>query len=86
MNEMLESVLHEVEGLPEEQQERIVRVIKEEVSRAKREFATAAPGRWARLAERLSRESPFEGRSEEVLRQVREFREGFMMLEPERRD
>jgi hypothetical protein len=36
------------------------------------------------LAERLSKESPLEGRSEEVLRRVREFREGFEMMEPER--
>jgi hypothetical protein len=83
MNEMLESVLHEVEMLPEAHQQRIVRVIKEELSRAKREVAVT-PGRWARLAERLSKESPLEGRSEEVLRRVREFREGFEMMEPER--
>jgi hypothetical protein len=86
MNEMLESVLHEVEALPEPDQRRIVRVIKEEVSKARREVAAATPGRWARLAERLSRESPFEGRSEEVLQRVREFRDGFMMLEPEGRE
>jgi hypothetical protein len=44
MNEMLESVLHEVEMLPEAHQQRIVRVIKEELSRAKREVAVT-PGR-----------------------------------------
>ena len=38
------------------------------------------------MAERLSRESPFEGRSEEVLERVREFREGFGMMEPERKE
>ncbi len=53
MNEMLESVLHEVEALPEAEQQRIVQVIREEVSKAKRE-AAEPPDRWARLAERMA--------------------------------
>jgi hypothetical protein len=83
MNKTLETMLCEVDALPEIEQQRIVRVLKEEVGKAKRE-AAASPGRWTRLADRLSRESPLEGRSEELLRQVREFCEGFSMIEPER--
>jgi hypothetical protein len=42
VNEMLESVLHEIEALPEAEQQRIVRVIREEVSKVKREAAEPA--------------------------------------------
>jgi hypothetical protein len=76
MNEMLESMLHEVEALPEEQQARIMRVIQEEVSKAKRE-AAAPPDRWAKFAERMAREAPMKGKSEAFLRRVREFRDNF---------
>ena len=82
---MLETMLHEVEALPQEEQRRIARVLEEEVHRARR--VTAKPhGRWARLAARLSRESPLEGKSEELLRQVREFRDGFLFIEPRNAD
>ena len=85
MNKVLENVLREVDRLPEEEQRRIARVLEEEVHKAKRE--TPAPaGRWARLAERLSRESPLEGKSEEFLKQVREFRDGFLFIEPKNID
>jgi hypothetical protein len=85
MHKMLETMLHEVEALPEEEQRRIARVLEEEVHRARQ--GTAKPhGRWARLAERLSRESPLEGKSEEFLRQVREFRDGFLFIEPKNAD
>ena len=85
MHKMLETMLHEVEALPEEEQRRIARVLEEEVHRARR--AAAQPrGRWARLAERLSRESPLEGESEEFLRRAREFRDGFLFVEPKSAD
>lgn len=75
MNEMLESVLHEVEALPEAEQQRIVQVIREELSKAKRE--AAPPDRWARFADRMAREAPMKGKSEAFLRSVREFRDNF---------
>ena len=76
MREMLESVLHEIEALPEAEQQRIVQVIREEVSKAKRE-AAEPPDRWARFAERMAREAPMKGKSEAFLRSVREFRDNF---------
>jgi hypothetical protein len=81
MNKVLEHMLREVEALPEEKQQRIARVLEDEVRKAKQE-APAPAGRWARLAERLSKESPLEGKSEEFLQHVKEFREGFMFREP----
>jgi hypothetical protein len=84
MNKVLENIFREVETLPEEEQQRITRVLKDEVHKARR--ATKPKGRWARLAERLSSESPLEGKSEEFLRQVREFRDGFMFIEPKNAD
>jgi hypothetical protein len=81
MDKALEDVLREVDSLPEEEQRRIARVLEEEVHKARR-AAEEPRGRWARLAERLSRESPLEGRSEDFLRQVREFRDGFLFAEP----
>jgi hypothetical protein len=76
MNEMLQSVLHEVETLPQAQQERIVRVIKEEIRKAKHD-APASAGRWDHLVERMQREAPMAGKSEAFLRKVREFRDNF---------
>ena len=84
MNKVLENVLREVDRLPEEEQRRIARVLEEEVHKARR--TPAKQGRWARLAERLSRESPLEGKSEEFLKQVREFRDGFLFIEPKNVD
>ena len=81
MNKVLEHVLREIDALPEAEQERIARVLTEQVRQA-RQATPKSQGRWARLAERLSRESPLEGKSEEFLRQVREFREGFAFGEP----
>ena len=78
---LLEDVLREVETLPEEEQRRIVHMIEAEVRKSK-EAASPPAGRWARLADRLSKESPLEGKSEEFLRHAREFREGFVMMEP----
>lgn len=85
MNKLLERAIKEVEALPEEAQQRIARMLEEEVHKAKQEAPVPA-GRWARLAERLSRESPLEGKSEEFLRHVKEFREGFMFREPKATD
>ncbi len=84
MNKVLENVLREVDRLPEEEQRRIARVLEEEVHKARR--TPAKQGRWARLAERLNRESPLEGKSEEFLKQVREFRDGFLFIEPKNVD
>jgi hypothetical protein len=82
MNKVLKDMLREVEALPEEKQQRIARVLEEEVQKAKRELPAPA-GRWARLAERMSREAPMLGKSEEFLKQVREFRDNFdMRLKP----
>src|SRR5690349_19710095 len=53
MNKVLENVLREVDRLPEEEQRRIARVLEEEVHKARQ--TPAKQGRWARLAERLSR-------------------------------
>ena len=82
MVKALEHILSEVEALPEAEQRRIAHVLEEEVRKARRMAGDG--GRWARLAERLSRESPLEGKSEDLLRQAPEFREGFMMMEPEK--
>jgi hypothetical protein len=76
MNKMLESMLREVEALPEGEQARIARVLEEEVLRAKRKEPAAA-GRWARLVERMRREAPMAGSSEAFLNSVRDFREHF---------
>ena len=78
MNKVLENVLREVNALPEGEQERIARVLEVEVRRAKRETRTPK-GRWARLAERMRREAPLAGKSEEFLNGVREFRDHFDM-------
>ena len=75
---MLEAVLREVDELPEEDQQRIARVLEEEVRKAKVEMP-ASRGRWARFAERMRREAPMMGKSEEFLKSVREFRENFDM-------
>lgn len=76
MNEALQTMLREVDALPEEDQRRIARVLAEEVRRA-RHGAVEPAGRWARLVERMEREAPMAGRSEEFLANVREFRDGF---------
>ena len=76
MNKMLETMLREVDTLPEEDQRRIARVIEAEVRKSKDE-TPAATGRWARFAERMSREAPMMGKSEEFLGSVREFRDNF---------
>lgn len=76
MNKVLEHVLREIDDLPEAAQARIARVLEAEVDKAKRE-RPAAPGRWSRLVERMQREAPMAGKSEEFLRNVREFREHF---------
>jgi hypothetical protein len=86
MHKMLETMLHEVEALPEEEQRRIARVLEGEVHKARQATKAKPHGRFARLAERLSRESPLEGKSEEFLRQVREFRDGFLFVEPKNAD
>jgi hypothetical protein len=70
MNEMLESVLHEVETLPQAQQERIVRLIKEEIGNAKHD-APASAGRWDHLVERMQREAPMAGKSELLAQSAR---------------
>ena len=76
MHKVLEDMLREVDALPEGEQERIVRVLEAEVRKAKRE--TRAPkGRWARLAERMRREAPMAGKSDEFLQSAREFRDHF---------
>lgn len=80
MDKRLETVLREVDALPEEEQRRIARVIEGEVGKA-HQVAAKPQRRWARLAERLSRESPLEGKSEEFLGQVRELRDGFLFIE-----
>lgn len=78
MNKMLETMLREVDTLPEEDQRRIAQVLKEEVCKAKGE--TSVPvGRWARFAERMSREAPIMGKNEQFLKSVREFRDNFDM-------
>ena len=77
MNKVLEHVLQEIETLPEGEQARIARILEAEVRKAQSESATSATGRWARLAERMRREAPLDGRSEEVLRRVRKFRDHF---------
>ena len=77
MNERLEFLLREALALPEDEQARIAQLLEAAVREARERAAAAVPGRWARLAERLGRESPLEGQSEEVLARVREFREHF---------
>lgn len=77
MNKMLETMLRQVDTLPEEDQRRIARVLEEEVRKVRDEAPVA--GRWARFAERVSREAPMMGKSEEFLKSVREFRDNFDM-------
>ncbi len=83
MDAALESLLHEVDALPDEERQRIARVIEGEV-RALRQGAPVPEGRWARFAERMSREAPMRGQSEKFLRQVKDFRDNFAMSAEER--
>jgi hypothetical protein len=76
MNKALQHLFHEVVALPEREQARIARVLEAEVRKAKSEAPVPA-GRWAQLVERMRREAPLDGRSEEVLRRVRDFRDHF---------
>jgi len=76
MNKVLERVLHEIETLPECEQARIARVLETEVRKA-RGKAPVPAGRWAQLVDRMRREAPLEGRSEEFLKRVRTFRDHF---------
>jgi hypothetical protein len=76
MDKTLEHMLREIDTLPEGEQARIARVLEREVRKARR-AAPAPAGRWARLVERMRRDAPMAGKSEELLRQVREFREHF---------
>ncbi len=76
MDKTLERVLHEVEALPEPEQARIARVLEAEVRKVRGEVPAPA-GRWAHLVERMRREAPLDGRSEEVLGRVRDFRDNF---------
>lgn len=78
MNEVLERVFHEIETLQEQEQEqkRIARVLEAEVRKARGEVPASA-GRWAELVERMRREAPLDGRSEEFLRRVRDFRDRY---------
>jgi hypothetical protein len=78
MNRTLENMLREIEELPQGTQERIARVLEDEVRKARREGAPPA-GRWSRLVERMRREAPMAGKSEEFLRTVRDFRDHFDM-------
>ena len=71
----------EVESLPEDERRHIARVLVEGVRKAKARLP-ASEGRRARFADRLACEAPLLGQSEEVLKQVRESREGFVMMEP----
>jgi hypothetical protein len=74
MDATLERVLLEIGVLPEEEQRRIARILEEEVHKAKGEEQAPA-GRWANLVERMQREAPMRGKSEEFLSRVREFRD-----------
>lgn len=76
VNKMLETMLCEVNTLPEEEQRRIARVLEGELRKVRGEVPVPA-GRWARFAERMSREAPMKGKSEEFLGSVREFRDHF---------
>ena len=78
MNKVLENVLREVNALPEGEQKRIARVLEAEIRKARREPRPPG-GRWARLAERMRREAPLVGKSDEFLDGVREFRDHFDM-------
>ena len=69
----IEDIMREVDTLPEAERRRIVRVLEEEVRKARR-TPPAATGRWARFAERMHREAPMAGKSEEFLREARRFR------------
>ena len=57
-------------------------MLEEEVRKARRETPARA-GCWARFAERMGREAPMMGKSEEFLKSVREFRDDFdIRVEP----
>lgn len=77
MNERLEFLLREALALPEAEQARIAQLLEAAVREARERAAAAVPGRWARFVERMQREAPMEGKSEEFLARVREFREHF---------
>jgi len=82
MDAALESLLHEVDARPDEERQRIVRVIEGEM-RALRQSAPVPEGRWARFVERMSREAPMRGQGEKFLRQVKDFRDNFAMSAPQ---
>ena len=76
MNKVLERVLGELDGLPDDEQARIAGVLKAELRSARRR-PRREPGRWARVADRLAALNALEDESERLVDGVRAFRDGF---------
>lgn len=55
--------------------------IKEEATKEKpqQNISQAKKGKWAEIVERVERESPLKGKSEEVVKLVRQFRDNFTL-------
>ncbi len=76
MSTILEKALRDLDHLPEGERARIESILADEVRRA-RQSAKPATGHWAKVADRLAASNLLDGRSDDLMREVRAFRNGF---------
>lgn len=76
MSTILEKALRDLDHLPEGERARMVSMLADEVRRA-RQSAKPAKGHWAKVADRLAASNLLDGRSDDLMREVRAFRDGF---------
>ena len=72
MSTLIEQAFAELRSLPEEEQEAVAARILDELK-----HRTPRKGKWAKVADELAALDPFHGQSDDVVRHVREFRDGF---------
>ena len=77
MNKLLVQAIEAARVLPDDQQEAVAGRLLEEVQRRRR-----SRSKWSVVAERLAALDLLPGRSAELERHVREFRDGFAFREP----
>jgi hypothetical protein len=77
MHKLLMQAIEAASTLPDDQQEAVASRLLEEVQRRRR-----SRNKWSVVAERLAELDLLQGRSAELERHVREFRDGFAFREP----
>ncbi len=90
MTELLQKVFAEAAKLPPFKQDEMARRIEEMLKNSHSETEQVSQrgevgqqkGKWAKVAQRLSQESPLTGLGEEFRKHSREFREGFDLKTP----